>query len=108
MHRAHVAFVGGGVWARSVVGGADEQSVARQLGKGHRHLGIEDQGVLRGNPVGGVPREEVEDLRDVRDADAVMAMRGPGSATSVLTWTSGPLEDAAVMVISVAVSLAQA
>ena len=35
-------------------------------------------------------------------------MRGPGSATSVLTSTSGPLEDAAVMVTSVAVSVAQA
>lgn len=37
-----------------------------------------------------------------------MAMRGPGSETSVLTSTSGPLGDVTAMVTSVAVSVAQA
>jgi nucleotide-binding universal stress UspA family protein len=40
----------------------------------HRHLGVEDQGVLGGGVVEGVPGEEVEDLRDEREADAVVVL----------------------------------
>jgi hypothetical protein len=39
-------------------------------------------------------------------ACSFMAMRGPGSATRVLTSTSGPLDDATAMVTSVALSVA--
>src|ERR1700735_2630012 len=41
-------------------------------------------------------------------ACSFMAIRGPGSATSVLTSTCAPLDDSTSMVTSLAVSLAQA
>src|SRR5260370_17608119 len=66
-----------GVRTRAIVARSCQQPVASQLRERHRYLRVEDQRVLGRGLLEGVPCDEVKDLRDEGEANAVVLLLLP-------------------------------